>query len=180
MEAVSQVFCSLYGHIGRRLSLPPRFHIVIFGALLILAASVLFLVEHPGATTTSTATTEPTKREESTDLPESEVPHFTLYALWSASIALSTTLFSMTIIALLNRPLDKPKTLFVSSRWIRMAPRLPAIALIVCLPLFQSLDAGSWCGVATSILYAVFLFEWMAGMERNWQVLEPRGHGDYN
>ncbi|CZR61497.1 uncharacterized protein PAC_11394 [Phialocephala subalpina] len=159
------------------------FHIVIFAALLILAASVLFLVEHPGARTsteTTTTTEAAAKRQESELLPESEVPHFTLYALWSASIALGTTIFGITIIALLNRPLDKPKTLLVNSRRIRMAPRLPAIALIVCLPLFKSLNAGSWCGVSTSILYVVFLWEWMAGMERNWQILEPKGDGDYN
>ncbi|KAF8861303.1 hypothetical protein BDZ45DRAFT_740370 [Acephala macrosclerotiorum] len=49
------------------------FHIVIFGALLILAASVLFLVEHPGAKT-STTTTESAKRDESTNLPATKSP----------------------------------------------------------------------------------------------------------
>ncbi len=61
-----------------------------------------------------------------------------------------------------------------------MAPRLPAIAFIVCLPLFRSMDAAHWCGAATAILYGVFLWEWFVGMERNLKVLEPKGEANYN
>ena len=80
----------------------------------------------------------------------------------------------MTMIALLNRSLYKPETLLVNSRWIRLAPRIPGIILIVCLPLIKSLNAGTWCGAVASILYGVFLWEWMAGMEKDWKILEPK------
>lgn len=80
----------------------------------------------------------------------------------------------MTIIALLNRPLDKSKTLIVNSRWIRLAPRVPAIAVLICLPLFDNLSGAGWCGGVTTTLYVVFLWEYFAGMEKNWTVMEPK------
>ncbi|KUJ19158.1 uncharacterized protein LY89DRAFT_683088 [Mollisia scopiformis] len=150
--------------------------LIIYAALLILAASVLFLVEHPGEKVSTTTSAEVSS--ETDPVSTEDLPHFTLYALWSASISLSSTIFAMTVAALLNRPLDKPKTLLINSRWIRLAPRLPAVALIICLPLFKSLTAGAWCGASISILYGVFLWEWMAGMERNWQLIEPKEEGD--
>ncbi len=79
----------------------------------------------------------------------------------------------MTVIALLNLPLDRPKTLIINSRWIRLAPRIPALAVICCLPLSEHLSGAGWCGGVTTTLYAVFLWEWIAGMERNWKLLEP-------
>jgi hypothetical protein len=153
-----------------------RAHIVIFAALLILAASVLFLVQHPGAKVSAITASEVSAETDS--LSDEEVNHFVLYALWSASISLCSAIFGMTLVALLNRPLDKPKTLLINSRWIRLAPRLPAVALIICLPLIPNLDAGIWCGAATSTLYVVFLWEWIAGLEKNWKLIEPKEAGD--
>lgn len=80
----------------------------------------------------------------------------------------------MTFIALLNRPLDKPKTLVVNSRWVRLAPRLPGIAIIACLPLFDAIKGSRWCAGALVVLWALFLWEWIAGLERGWEFFEGR------
>ncbi|KAF4634219.1 hypothetical protein G7Y89_g3890 [Cudoniella acicularis] len=148
-------------------------HIFMFASLLILASSTLFLVEHESSTASSNSEPTPstsTKREES-GTPK---PHAELYALWSASISLSVTLFFMTIIAILNRPLDKPQTLLINSRWIRLGFRIPVIAVIVCLPLIEDLNGGWWCGAAVFLLYFLFLWEWGTGLERNWRFVEPK------
>ena len=56
------------------------------------------------------------------------------------SLAISVT--AMTVVGLLNRPLDKPNTLTVNSRWIRLAPRILALATICRLPLFENLSGA--------------------------------------
>jgi hypothetical protein len=63
--------------------------------------------------------------------------------------------------------------LVVSSRWIRLAPRVPAIILIMCLPLMH-LTGSTWCGLATIIVYVVFLWESFAGLEKDWRWFEPK------
>jgi hypothetical protein len=142
----------------------PSLHIIMFGALLILAASVLFIVKNDKISSAIT--------EDITD-PEAAIERSTHSAVWSASTALALTLFCMTCVALLNRALDKPHTLVVSSRWIRLAPRIPAVVLIMCLPLMH-LTGSRWCGLAFIIVYIVFLWETFAGLEKGWRWVEPR------
>ena len=137
-------------------------HVMLFGALLITAASVLFLVDHVAEVTTSSTG------------DASPEPQFLRYALWTASAALSIVILTMTCLTLLNRPLDPPKTLLVNSRLLRMAPRALVIVVICCLPLPPNMAAGSWIGAATCTLYAEFLWEWIAGLEKNWRFLEPK------
>jgi hypothetical protein len=110
----------------------------------------------------------PTATDEDISDPDAAVEKAIHYAIWTSSISLAITLFCMTHVALLNRPLDKPHTLVVNSRWIRLAPRVPAVVLIMCLPL-MNLSGSSWCGFATIIIYAIFLWETYAGLERGWR-----------
>lgn len=138
----------------------------MYGSLLTLAAAVLFLIDNQ-----SIFTTIPPGEQ------NTELTHFSV-ALWSASGSLSLALFSMTCIALLNRPLDKPKTLFVNDRYLRLAPRIPAIVAIMCIPLIKNLTAQGWCGGAVTTLYVVFLWEMVAGLESGWQWFEPRAKED--
>jgi hypothetical protein len=139
-------------------------HITMFGALLILAASVLFLVENDKI---------PSDDAEDVSDAEAIVKKETNRALWAASASLALTLLTMTCVALLNRSLDKPGTLVISSRWVRLAPRGPAIVLIMCLPLFH-ISGSTWCGTACLIVYAEFLWEWFGGLEKDWKWLEPK------
>lgn len=101
-----------------------------------------------------------------------DLVRFTNYALWVASISLGSVMACMTAIALLNRPLDPPKTLVINSRLLRIAPRLPITVVIICLPLFPNMSGSIWCAAAVSLLYAVFLWEWFGGLEKDWKVFE--------
>jgi ABC-type Fe3+-siderophore transport system permease subunit len=143
----------------------------MFGSLLILAASILFLIK-----TTENPTAEITARETSAEASSPEAEHkYIRYALWSASVTLALVISCMTSIALLNRPLDKPKTLLVNSRWVRLTPRIPGMAAIMCLPLFKSVTgAGTWCGAAVVTLYIIFFWEWVAGLERDFKFFEGK------
>lgn len=80
----------------------------------------------------------------------------------------------MMCVALLHRSLDKPNTLVVDSRWIRLAPRVPAIVLIMCLPL-MNLSGSAWCGFACIVIYVVFLWEAFAGLEKDWKWIQTEG-----
>lgn len=82
-------------------------HIIMFGALLILAASVVFLVKNNNVNTTGGT---------DSTTPDLEVKPATQHAIWSACATLSITLLSMTCVAFLHRSLDKPNTLVVDSR----------------------------------------------------------------
>jgi len=145
----------------------------MFAALLLLDASVLYLVEHYGVYAKTSSEAKAEVFTESEETPE-EIHQIVIYALWSASVPLGVTLFCMTGIALLNKSLDPPKTLVINSRILRLSVRLPAIVAIVCLPLFPTLSSSSWTGGAVTTLYIVFMFEWVAGLERNWRLVEPR------
>jgi len=146
--------------------------LTLFHALLILAASILFLVQHSNAT--ADVTPGITERATSEAVTPKEEARFTKGALWSSSISLSVVLFTMTSIALLDRPLDKPKTLIINSRLIRLAPRVPAIVVICCLPLIDGLSGGAWTGGAASILYIVYTWEWIASLEKGFTLYEKR------
>jgi hypothetical protein len=143
----------------------------MYGSILCLDASALYLVEHRDTIRADTKSeAEVSNPKESTE----EVAHYFIYALWTASISLGVTLVCMTHVGLLNRSLDPPKTLVINSRLLRLAPRLPATVLIICLPLFKNISGATWCGSAIGILYFIFFFESYAGMERNWTLFEPK------
>ena len=147
----------------------------MFGALLFLDASILFLVKNRGAELghPSVKTRQDDSSSPNEGTPE-QIDKFAYYAMWVASVTLSITIICMTSIALLNRNLDAPKTLVINSRLIRIAPRLPAIILILCLPLMPRMNGGNWCGVVVTVLYAVFMWEWVAGLEKDWQLFERK------
>jgi len=109
-------------------------HVAMFGSLLILAASILFLIQTADSNSAAEIKAREPTAEPAPSSPEAEHKYIH-YALWSASTTLALVLACMTSIALLNQSLDKPKTLLINSRWIRLAPRIPAMAAIVCLPL---------------------------------------------
>jgi hypothetical protein len=144
----------------------------MYEGLLTLAASILFLVQHTNAT--ADVTPGITERATSETLTPEEEARFTNYALWSASASLGIVLFTMTSIALLDRPLDKPKTLIINSRLVRLAPRVPAIVVICCLPLIDGLSGGAWTGGAASILYIIYIWEWIASLEKGFTLYERR------
>jgi hypothetical protein len=148
-----------------------RFHVTMYGALLCFDASILFLVRnyHSSLTTTIQA-----KEETSSEPDAADLVRFISYALWTASVSLAIAVAAMTSIALLNRPLDPPKTLVINSRLLRLAPRLPATIVIICLPLIPNMNGSMWCAGTVCLLYAVFLWEWFGGLEKDWKLVEQK------
>lgn len=145
----------------------------MFGTLLCLDASILYLVKN-SYPQLSTAIQEPESTTSESALDTADLSRFINYALWVASISLGIAMACMTGIALLNRPLDPPKTLVINSRLLRIAPRLPITIIIVCLPLFPNMSGPVWCAATVALLYAVFLWEWFGGLEKDWKIFEPK------
>ena len=143
----------------------------MFGSLLCLDAAILFLVQNYHASLTAASQK---RQETSSDSKPADLAHSIERALWTASCSLAVTIIAMTSIALLNRPLDPPKTLVINSRLIRIAPRLPATVIIVCLPFIPGVDGSTWCSGAVSLIYCVFLWEWCGGLEKDWKVFESK------
>lgn len=137
----------------------------MFAALLILAASTVFLVKNNTVTTTLGS--------DNTDPKSDDERKATHNAIWTGSVSLAITLFCMTTVALLHRSLDEPGTLMIHPRLLRLAPRVPAMVVILCLPLMQ-LSGGTWCGLATLVIYVVFLWEQFAGLEKDWKWFQPK------
>jgi hypothetical protein len=137
---------------------------MLYSNILILDASVLFLVQHLEGSPGDSISTR--------DDAEADAKSFLKTALWAASISLSSAVVCMTGLSLLNRSLDPPGTLVVNSRVLRMAPRAPALLFILLLPLIPGLNGGEWCGAVVVVLFVVFFWEWMAGLEKNWSYFE--------
>jgi len=148
------------------------FHVIMFAALLLVAASTLFLITHRSDPKKATGPLSTSDDDDSSEPPAK--PEAVLFALWSASLSLTVTLICMTGIALLNRPLDPPKTLLVNNRYIRLAPRLPVIVFIALLPLIKDMTGTWWCGMVVWALYALFFWELVAGLEKDWKFVEPK------
>ena len=100
-------------------SIPHSLYIIMFGASLTLAASVVFLVRNAKIATAI---------DEDISDPVTIVECATHPAVWVSSISLAVTHLYIAYIALLNKSLDDPRTLIISSRWVRLALRVPAIA----------------------------------------------------
>lgn len=141
-----------------------RLHITLYSALLFLDVSILFLIEHSLS-----------KRElEADEVTDPHVENFIRRALWTGSGALSVVLASITSLALLNRSLDRPGTLWVSSRLVRLAPRFVVVVLILCLPLKDGIEGSEWVLWVVGMLYILLWWEWWAGLEKDWTFFEPK------
>ncbi|KAI9830726.1 MAG: hypothetical protein M1819_005390 [Sarea resinae] len=153
-------------------------HRVLFGALLVLGASVRVIIEHddvrvrrlsPAAAARLTAAEHDEVVEAATTV---------LTAQYTASITLAASLLLMAVIALLNASRDPPGTLLVGNRYVRLAGRVVAAVVLCVLPLPHVRMAGRrYLPVVVGLLYSCMLWEWIAGLERGARWLEPRGVG---
>lgn len=94
-------------------------------------------------------------------------------AKWSAALSVTVTVASLALIALLNRSLDSPKSLKVTNRYIRLAPRLAFIAIVICLPLAHDMIALSFLGIVVGLLTLLMVWELISSLEQEGAVLEP-------
>jgi len=154
------------------------FHTVLYGALLIFDAGILYLIEHVTETSEPEIPGEGTEAEE-TSSPESteETPHnYQRSARWIASSSLSIVLFCTIVIALLHKPVkeagDKP--LFVNNRYGRLAGRLVVIVILCLFQLKAHMNSDIYMAVLTILMSILTLYEYIAGWEKDGKVIEPK------
>ena len=122
------------------------FHTCMFHSTLILGVSILFLVQHP--TSNALPPADPS------DTGAADVAKIMYEAKWTVSVGLSTTIFCLSNIAILSRSLDKPGSLKVTSRYLRLAPRLALVVIAMCLPINRSLISIVFLGVLVACMGA--------------------------
>jgi hypothetical protein len=135
--------------------------VMLFGSLLLLDASLGFLIRFPSATTqaeTDPATTSFGLRQ----------------VRWTISGALTSVLVCMTGLALLNKSLDKPGTLLVDNRYLRMGMRAVVIMVVLCLPTQRVMGHGIYVGIIVTLLQVTTWWEYLAGLERGSKLMDRR------
>jgi len=169
------VECEPLVNVGFELSVVPglcsrctRIHIFLYGSILIVDAAFVFLIQH-SYDTSSTALPPDGEANPS----DTEWRHV-LVAKRTASNALGGALIFMTFLALLNRPLDRPGTLVVNNRYLRVTPRVLIAVILICAPLHNALKPQSLMAIALSLLWLLTHWEWYSGMERGWKFIEPK------
>ena len=94
-------------------------------------------------------------------------------AKWSVSISLSIAIISQTGIALLNRSLDRKRSLKISNRYVRMLPRILIVAIVICLPIDRSMSGNIFMSIVVALLFGCLFWEWVVSLERDGGLFEP-------
>lgn len=161
-------------------------HVILYASLVLMSSAILYLIDfvhQTGAAATEPDVDEPASaassdavvaRDESTE----QSPSLSMENMRLASsitiISLAISLFAMLGIALLNRPVDARRTLIVNNRFVRMAPRTAAIAVFAVVWYADIRTPIFVLSMITWVLAAVYFWEWHTGLEKGWQVFEPR------
>lgn len=140
----------------------------MFGSTVILGVSVVPLIQHPFINAE-----EPQLEGRSLAAPDPEVVSVVRTAKWVVSISLSITVVCQTAIALLSHSLDTKGTLKISSRYIRLLPRLLLVAIVICLPIDVHMAASTFLAIVVSLLSTCMLWEWFVSLERDGGFFEP-------
>lgn len=94
-------------------------------------------------------------------------------AKWTVACTLSSVILCQTFIALLSCSLDAPRTLKISSRYLRLLPRLFVITIALLLPIDRVLSSMAYLGVLAAVLMLCLVWEWTASLERGGGIIEP-------
>jgi Bacterial low temperature requirement A protein (LtrA) len=164
----SKTFIPAVRHKGWRFILFVGVHIPLFSALLTFVAGVMFILRHEYQANYNQA-------QDEEGLTHAEVASYTTNAVWTCAGSLAIVMLSMMTLALLDQPLDKPGTLRVDNRWIRLAPRATYIIVILCIPTIRHLDSQVFLGIASFMFTILMMWEWSACLERGGGFIEPRG-----
>ena len=161
------------------------FHVVFFGNLFLLDVSMLYLISTVDSNTAgaSTETGGPTTRrsiylsllgprDSSSSAAEQQYELRT--ALWTSSISLALALTTMTLATLMNKSHDKPKTLLIDNRLVRLLPRVLVIIATLCIPIRKTLSGDSWLVSNFAMMWFIVIWEWTTSLDRDWGFFEPR------
>jgi hypothetical protein len=140
------------------------FCVLLFASFFLLEASIKYLIQNSLASTTGPEVLPHNPSE----------THSLLLARWTISASLFATLLFMTLKSLLNRSLDRPGTLFVDNRYLRMAPRAMVGIMVMCLPIANDINTAAFLGILVALLQSLILWEMIAAMEKGFQWFEPK------
>jgi hypothetical protein len=116
----------------------------------------------------------PVNTEES-DLDNEEYAMLKFRGLWDIATSLSIIMLSCTMIALLDKSHDPPKTHLVDNRLIRLSGRFVYI-IIICLVLIDTeMNEYLYLGICSIGMSMLLLFETVASLERPARFFEPKG-----
>lgn len=112
--------------------------------------------------------------EESQEVPEDLLPSYQQSAIWCIAVSLAIILLFMTFMALLDKPLDPPGTLRVNNRYVRLAPRIIYITVILSVPAKHDIDPSLFLGIASIMMILVTSWEWSVSLEKGGGLFEPK------
>jgi len=81
-------------------------------------------------------------------------------------------MLTMTLLALLHKPVQAPYKVLVNNRYLRVLPRFCIVIIIPCLPLV--LYPGYQVGTLAGLVAGVSVFEFVAAWRRDGKVFEPK------
>jgi ABC-type Fe3+-siderophore transport system permease subunit len=108
-------------------------------------------------------------------LTEEESKVLVYKAIWNMAASLSLIIFSMTLQALADKPLDPPGTLLVNSRYLRLSSRIVYIIVILLVPIKADISVSLFMGIAGVGLSMIIWWEWIVSLEQPARLLEPKG-----
>jgi hypothetical protein len=143
-------------------------HVIMYASILLLEIALLTLVRK-SIPTEGSDEAAPERRDETAE------SHYAIHAAkWTAGVSLAITLLCMTAMSLLTRPLDRPGTLKIDNRYIRLAPRVLVAVIIACVPIAANLSIEGFLSVMMYLLWAVSVWEWGAGLESSGKIFESK------
>ena len=150
----------------------------MFHATLILGVSNLFIIANPYVNalpkeSNQHAVTEkvtPESNSESAD--EQQLRDFMFSAKWSVGTSLALVVFCQLILALLSRNLDKPGTMKVDNRYIRLLPRFLLCIVAVVLPIARKMAGSYMLAILLGCLVATLWWEWICSMDKGGRIFE--------
>lgn len=140
---------------------------MMFQSALILGVSIVYVVQHPLDTSY-----EPPPEENPTTA-EIDDANLMDKARWCLGISFSIVVICLSAIALLSRSLDKPGTLKITNRYLRLLPRLLLIVVAICLPLKQTMKAIDNLGIVVGCVVVILYWEWYASLDKTGGLFEP-------
>ena len=142
----------------------------MYHATLILGVSIIFIVEHPITNALTPKGDEaPTFGEVET---ERGLEQFMNSAKWSVAVSLSTVVTCQTLLALLSRSLDRPGTMKIDNRYIRLSARLIVVAVTMFLPLVRHMVGSVMLAILLALLTGCVLWEGIVCLDKNGTIIE--------
>ena len=159
-------------------------HVIMFYATLVLGVAVRFIIAHPHTNSdfhkeAADSATEPPSTPNLLSRATSKAPSHEVSveelmwrAKWTTCITLSLVITCMTVGALLHSSQDRPGTLKINNRYIRLAPRIIVVVVSLLLPLSKEMQGSTLLGTTLIATYSCFMWEYTASLDKHGGFIE--------